>query len=85
MNGHSFAILVSILGRPERTFRYAASGSANVDDHVWRCGCAAREKDRFCDLIPCEKHETLNRALFERRLRENALRAGKNGTGNRTV
>jgi hypothetical protein len=83
LHGHTFAFLVSVLGSPARTFRYAASGTSNVDDHVWRCGCAAREKDRFCDLIPCGAHANVNRTMFERRLRENALRAENNGTGTR--
>ncbi len=81
---HPFSYLRSELGAPARSISYAHSGRAAVDDHVWRCGCAAREKDRFCDLIPCHEHANVNRVLFERRLRENALRAENKGTGTRS-
>ena len=47
-----------------RTFRYMGSGLPNCEDHVWRCGCAARQKAQLCDLTPCDRHTDLNRAAF---------------------
>jgi hypothetical protein len=57
----TFAFLRSALGNPARTFSYASSGMPDVRDHVWRCGCAAREKARLCALDPCAKHRVLRR------------------------
>lgn len=80
---HSFEMLRSTLGAPARTFSYQGSGVANCEDHVWRCGCAAREKGGMCSLVPCTAHTELNRTAFlqavwaERRvasLRENGPR-----------
>jgi hypothetical protein len=61
---HTFVFLRSILGLPSRTFRYAQSGLDDTEDHVWRCGCAAREHAGACDLVPCGRHADLNRAAF---------------------
>lgn len=61
---HSFAVLRSALGAPVRTFRYMGSGLPNCEDHIWRCGCAARQKADQCDLTPCSRHEELNRNAF---------------------
>ena len=57
---HTFGYLRSVLGTPTRTFSYAQSGVANAEDHVWRCGCAAREQASWCDLIACGRHGELN-------------------------
>ena len=61
---HSFAVLRSALGAPTRTFRYMGSGLPNCEDHVWRCGCAARQSGELCELTPCDLHVEINRALF---------------------
>lgn len=63
---HPFEVLRSSLGQPARTFRYSGSGVPNCDDHVWRCGCGARETNGLCDLTPCARHEELNRDAFLR-------------------
>jgi len=60
----SFDVLRSTLGPPARTFRYMGSGLPNCEDHVWRCGCAARQKEELCDLTPCVRHAELNRLAF---------------------
>jgi hypothetical protein len=52
--------LRSVLGAPARTFSYAQSGIANVEDHLWRCGCAARQQAAACDLVACGRHAELN-------------------------
>jgi hypothetical protein len=57
---HTFGYLRSVLGTPTRTFSYAQSGVANVEDHLWRCGCAAREQAAACDLVACGRHGGLN-------------------------
>jgi hypothetical protein len=57
---HTFAFLRSTLGPPARTFTYTASAAPDLRDHVWRCGCGAREKENLCELVPCGKHEPLN-------------------------
>jgi hypothetical protein len=62
----AFATLRSVLGRPARTVRSMDSGLPNCDDHVWRCGCAAREKAGTCALTPCGQHAELNRTAFLR-------------------
>jgi len=61
---HPFEVLRSVLGPPVRTFTYAGSGVPSCDDHVWRCGCAAREQGGLCDLTPCASHAELNRTAF---------------------
>ncbi len=61
---HSFDVLRSALGVPSRTFRYMGSGLPNGQDHLWRCGCAARQKGEVCELVPCERHAELNRTAF---------------------
>jgi len=61
MDDLTFAFLRSALGDPARTFSYVASGTPDVHDHVWRCGCAARERARLCSLEPCGKHGLLRR------------------------
>ena len=61
---HPFEVLRSTLGPPLRTFTYQGSGVPNCEDHVWRCGCAAREKSGMCDLTPCGRHAELNRDAF---------------------
>jgi hypothetical protein len=66
LHQHAFATLRSVLGVPARTFRYQGSGLPNCDDHIWRCGCAAREKAGMCDLTPCGAHTELNRTAFLR-------------------
>jgi hypothetical protein len=66
LHQHAFIALRSVLGQPARTFRYMDSGVPNCDDHVWRCGCAAREKGGMCDLTPCAQHTELNRNAFFR-------------------
>ena len=58
---HPFSYLRSQLGPPGRTFSYAHSGRAAIDDHVWRCGCTAREEAALCTLIPCGTHRGINR------------------------
>jgi hypothetical protein len=40
---------------------YVDSGAPNVEDHVWRCGCAARESAGACELIACDDHGSLER------------------------
>lgn len=57
---HTFAFLRSVLGAPARTFSYSASSAPDIRDHVWRCGCGAREKTDLCELVPCGKHGPLN-------------------------
>ena len=64
LHQHSFDVLRSTIGAPARTFRYMGSGLPNCEDHVWRCGCAARETAGMCDLAPCSRHEELNRTAF---------------------
>jgi len=61
MDDLTFAFLRSALGEPARTFSYAGSGSPDLRDHVWRCGCGARERARLCRLEPCAKHLPLRR------------------------
>jgi hypothetical protein len=61
---HPIEVLRSTLGPPGRTFRYQGSGIPNCEDHVWRCGCAAREKSGMCELTPCGRHADLNRDAF---------------------
>ena len=65
MDDLTFPFLRSALGNPARTFSYASSGTPDVQDHVWRCGCAAREKARLCALDPCAKHRVLRRGMVE--------------------
>jgi hypothetical protein len=64
LHQHPFEVLRSTLGPPARTFRYMGSGLPNCEDHVWRCGCAARAERGMCDLVPCGKHEEINRNAF---------------------
>ena len=64
---HPFEALRSTLGPPARTFTYSGSGVPNSEDHVWRCGCAARQQTGLCDLTPCARHEDLNRNAFMQR------------------
>jgi hypothetical protein len=64
--GHPFAYLRAMLGAPARTFRYVDSGAPNVEDHVWRCGCAARESAGACELIACDDHGSLERVSILR-------------------
>jgi hypothetical protein len=66
---HTFALLRATLGLPARTFSYSASASPDIRDHVWRCGCAARELHDMCELVPCGKHEAVNDFWFERERR----------------
>jgi hypothetical protein len=66
---HAYSELRSVLGPPSRTVSYAQSGADNTEDHVWRCGCAARQRQAMCDLIPCEQHGELNRVAFLRAAR----------------
>ena len=68
MYDHTFALLRATLGLPARTFSYSASASPDIRDHVWRCGCSARELHEMCELVPCGKHEALNDFWAERRL-----------------
>jgi hypothetical protein len=63
---HTFALLRATLGLPARTFSYAASALPNIRDHVWRCGCSAREQHDMCELVPCGKHEAVNDIGFDR-------------------
>jgi len=63
---HTFAFLRSTLGPPARTFSYTASAAPDLRDHVWRCGCGAREKHDLCELVPCGKHAPLNRGTLPR-------------------
>jgi hypothetical protein len=62
---HTFAFLRSVLGPPARTFSYTASAAPDLRDHVWRCGCGAREKHELCELVPCGKHAPLKRGMNE--------------------
>lgn len=64
----SFPYLRSVLGAPARTFSYSASGRQPVQDHVWRCGCAAREEGELCTLEPCGTHAALPREAFFRQV-----------------
>jgi hypothetical protein len=64
--GYPFAYLRATLGTPARTFRYIDSGAPNIEDHVWRCGCAARESKGACELIACNDHLVLDRRLVSR-------------------
>ena len=66
MYEHTFAFLRSTLGPPARTFSYTASTAPDLRDHVWRCGCGAREKDDLCELVPCGKHARLNHGPLPR-------------------
>lgn len=66
MFGYPFAYLRATLGAPARTFRYVASDAPNIEDHVWRCGCAARESKGACELIACIDHAALDRRLVAR-------------------
>ncbi len=61
MFDYPFAYLRASLGMPARTFRYVDSGAPDIEDHVWRCGCAARESDGGCELIACGEHGALDR------------------------
>ena len=61
---HTFTYLRSVLGLPSRTVSYAHGGAPNTEDHIWRCGCAARQQQGACDLIPCARHGELNRTAF---------------------
>jgi hypothetical protein len=63
---HTFAFLRSTLGPPARTFSYTASTAPDLRDHVWRCGCGAREKENLCELVPCGKHAPLKRGPLPR-------------------
>jgi len=63
---HTFVFLRSTLGPPARTFSYTASAAPDLRDHVWRCGCGAREKENLCELVPCGKHRPLNRGPLPR-------------------
>jgi len=63
---HTFIFLRAALGAPLRTFRYMSSGTGNVDDHVWRCGCAARESAGRCTLEACERHSGVNQVAWQR-------------------
>jgi len=63
---YPFAYLRATLGSPARTFRYVDSGAPNIEDHVWRCGCAAREGKGGCELIACCDHVSLDRRLAVR-------------------
>lgn len=60
MFGHPFVYLRAVLGSPSRTFRYIATGVPNIEDHVWRCGCAAREICGACELVACSAHGLLD-------------------------
>jgi hypothetical protein len=64
----SFTYLRSVLGAPARTFSYLSSGREPIEDHVWRCGCAAREESQLCSLEPCGRHEALPREAFFRQV-----------------
>ena len=66
MYEHTFVFLRSTLGPPARTFSYSASAAPDLRDHVWRCGCGAREKNDLCELVPCGKHAPLNRGSLPR-------------------
>jgi hypothetical protein len=66
---HTFSFLRAALGAPLRTYRYMSSGTGNVADHVWRCGCAARETGDRCTLEACERHAELNQVAWQRSLR----------------
>jgi hypothetical protein len=66
---HTFSFLRAALGAPLRTFRYLSSGAGSVDDHVWRCGCAARETGGVCTLEACERHAGVNQVAWQRSLR----------------
>jgi hypothetical protein len=63
---HTFPFLRATLGPPARTFSYTSSAAPDLRDHVWRCGCGAREKDFLCELVPCGKHRVLNRRSLPR-------------------
>jgi hypothetical protein len=64
----SFSVLRGILGAPSRTYRHEASGVPSAVDHVWRCGCSAREDANGCTAFPCEQHGMLKRLMFEQRV-----------------
>jgi hypothetical protein len=66
---HTFSFLRAALGAPLRSFRYLSSGAGSVDDHAWRCGCAARETGGLCTLEACERHADVNQAAGQRSLR----------------
>jgi hypothetical protein len=63
--GHSFSLLSSRLGAVARTFTYTDSRAPRFSDHIWHCGCAAREQSGVCELIPCAKHAYLNPVAYE--------------------
>lgn len=62
---HSFSLLFSRLGPPARTFSYTDSRAPRFSDHIWSCGCGAREQTGLCDLIPCAQHAYLHPAAYE--------------------
>ena len=66
MYEHTFAFLRATLGPPARTFSYTSSAAPDLRDHVWHCGCGAREKENLCELVPCGKHRPLNRGPLPR-------------------
>jgi hypothetical protein len=63
---HTFSFLRDALGAPLRTFRFVSSSTGNVDDHVWRCGCAARETAGRCSLEACDRHQSVNQMAWQR-------------------
>ncbi len=65
----SFVKLRATLGAPLRTMSSMESGLPNFVDHVWRCGCAARERAGVCDHVPCERHGEGNRDTYGDRAR----------------
>ena len=63
---HPFPALLVRLGPPAHTFRYTSDNRPPVVmDHVWLCGCGARDCGASCDVIPCAKHVYLDPVAHE--------------------
>lgn len=61
----AFPLLETRLGAPAHTFRYIGLERPVIADHVWRCGCGARDRAGMCDLIPCAQHAFLDPVAYE--------------------
>lgn len=62
---HPLRSLLVRLGPPAHTFRYSDCRPPAVVDHVWLCGCGARDCAATCDLIPCAEHAYLDPVAHE--------------------
>lgn len=62
---HAFPVLYARLGPPAHTFTYGGGHRPVVADHVWLCGCGARDRAAMCDLVPCAQHAYLDPVAYE--------------------